>query len=462
MFARDHKTSSQQSIVKGDMLHPFSSVDQMSAQGSRIMKRAEGVRLWDGLGNEYIDSAASLWCVNVGYGRTEIIDAMARQGYDLPFYHSFNGMGNEPALALTDKILSLAPGNMRKVFFGSSGSDANDTTAKIVWYYNNLRGKPDKKKLISRWRSYHGVAGAAGSLTGLSVVHKLFDLPGERFFHVSAPDLYREPERDAQSYADELDALIRREGPETVAAFWAEPVMGTGGVLTPPDGYFEAIKSVLDEHDILLVFDEVITGYGRLGEWFGAQHFNVAPDLIVTAKGLTSLYAPLSAVLVGDKVWNIIDEQRQEVGVFGHGFTSTAHPISAAAGLANLRIIEEEGLVEQAGAAGRRFFTMLKSAVGDHPLVGDVRAGGFMAGVELVAERSSATPFPVDLGVSGRVREAAMKQGLLVRALTNDVIAFSPPFNTDETDMKLITDRFAATLDVMYDHLKSEGHLKGW
>ena len=443
------------------MLHPFSSVDQLLKHGPHVLRKADGVRLWDDDGLEYIDAAASLWCVNVGYGRREIIQAMAEQGNELAFYHSFNGMGNAPSLALADKILSLAPPHIQRVFFGNSGSDANDTAVKLVWLYNNLRGKPEKKKVIARKRAYHGVTGAAASLTGLPGVHTHFDLPAERFFHVSAPDLYRRPERDAQSYADEVDALIRREGADTVAAFWAEPVMGTGGVLSPPPGYFKMIKEVLDQYDIILTFDEVITGYGRLGAWFGADYFDVKPDLMLTAKGLTSLYAPLSAVFVGDRIWHEIIEQRSSVGVFGHGFTSTAHPISAAAGLENLRIIEREGLLAKVERAGPQFLERLRSAVVGHPLVGDVRGAGLMAAVELVADRGGKIPFDPALGVGGRVREEAMNEGLLVRALSSDIMAFSPAFIVDEADMDRIVTRFAAALDRVYGDLKAGGHASG-
>lgn len=441
-----------------DMLHPFSSVEQVLNEGPSIVNRADGVRVWGADGREYIDTAASLWCVNAGYGREEIIRAMTEQARDMAFFHSFNGMANEPALKLSSKIIDLAPDNISKVFYGNSGSDANDSAVKLVWLYNNLRGQKDRKKIIARRRGYHGVTVAAGSLTGLAGVHTHFDLPVERFRHVSPPDLYREPERDAQSYADEIDALIQQEGPETIAAFWAEPVIGTGGVLPPPPGYFKAVKEVLDAHGVLLVLDEVISGYGRLGDWFGAQRFDVEADLIVTAKGLTSLYAPLSAVLIGDRIWDVMEAERKAIGVFGHGFTSSAHPISAAVGIANLEIIEREGLVARAGEMGAVLLERMSSTVADHPLVGDVRGDGLMVGVEAVADRATKTSFDPALGVGVRIRAAAMEEGLFVRALMNDIIAFSPPFTINENEISLITDRFSATLDRVLAVLKREGH----
>ncbi|MEM9989730.1 MAG: aminotransferase class III-fold pyridoxal phosphate-dependent enzyme, partial [Pseudomonadota bacterium] len=410
--------------IRDDILHPFSSVEQVLSQGPCVLDKAEGVRVWDVQGNEYIDTAASLWCVNAGYGRTPIIEAMTEQGHRMPFFHSFNGMANEPALQLTEKILSHAPDNIRKIFYGNSGSDGNDTAVKLIWLYNNLRGQPMRKKIIARQRGYHGVTVAAGSLTGLSGVHNHFDLPVDRFRHVSPPDLYRQPERDAQSYADELEDLIEKEGSDTIAAFFAEPVMGTGGVLPPPPGYYQAIKKVLDAHDILLVLDEVISGYGRLGHWFGAQRFDVEADLIITAKGLTSSYLPMSAVLLGSKVWDVIEAERKAVGVFGHGFTTSAHPIAAAVALANLTIIEDENLVSQAGEMGAILLSRMQSSLGNHPLVGDVRGDGLMVGVEIVADRAQKTSFDPALGVGVKIREVAMKNGLMVSALMNDTIAF--------------------------------------
>jgi L-2,4-diaminobutyrate transaminase len=438
-------------------LHPFTSVPGLLREGATIIRRGHGVIIEDDRGRELIDAAAGLWCVNVGHGRSEIIEAVARQMSELAFFHTFNGMTNEPIAKLSARVLEHAPSTMRRVFFGNSGSDANDTAIKLVTLYNNLRGKEEKKKIIARWRGYHGVTVASGSLTGLPGVHRLFDLPLPSVRHVDGPDQYRSPERTAADYARDLERAILDEGPETVAAFIAEPVMGTGGVLVPPTDYFQVIRKVLDRYDILLILDEVICGFGRLGTWFGADRFGVTPDLMTIAKGLTSGYMPMSAVLIGDRIWSVIEHSSGVVDVFGHGFTTSGHPASAAAALANLDIIEREGLVARAETSGAQLMTRLIEAVADHPLVGDVRGCGLMVGVELVADRSSRQSFPVDAKVATRVARAAIETGVLVRALpSNDVVAFSPAFVITPEMIDECVARFLRALDRVADQLRKE------
>ncbi|MEM8800012.1 MAG: aminotransferase [Pseudomonadota bacterium] len=439
------------------LLNPFSAVKQIETAEPHVVDRADGVRVWDAQDKEYIDTASALWCVNVGYGRKQITRAMADQAERLPFFHSFNGTANEPALLFAEQILGVAPASMKRVFFGNSGSDANDSAIKLIWLYNNLRKQPQKRKMISRTRGYHGVTVASGSLTGLQGVHQFFNLPLDGFLHVSAPDLYRSPERDAQSYADELESVIQENDPDTVAAFFAEPVMGTGGVLPPPKGYFQAIKKVLDRYDILFVLDEVISGFGRLGAWFGAQHFDVKPDIIVSAKGLTSNYVPMSAVIIGEAISAALSQNRDDLGIFGHGFTTTAHPVAAAAGIANLDIIKREGLVERAGKSGTALLAQMQAACSDHPLVGDVRGEGLMVGVELVADKNRKSSFDPALGIGARMREVAKGEGILVRALINDICALSPPFIVSEDDVAQIVSRFRRALDRLAQILENEG-----
>lgn len=314
--------------------HPFTAIADQQANGALVMSRASGSRIVDAAGKEFVDGAAGLWCVNVGYGRTEISDAIAAQSRELPYFHTFNGISNEPSIRLSEKLLSLAPKSMRRVFYGSSGSDANDTAVKLLWYYNICRGKPQKRKIISRDYAYHGVSVASGSLSGIPMVHQNFGLPLDFARHVSRPDLYRDaPSRQCyteEAYsaclADELDRMIRAEGADTVAGFVAEPVMGTGGVLPPPRGYFQEIQQVLDRHDVRLVSDEVITGYGRTGTWFASEACGMKPDLILTAKGVTSGYLPLSAVFVGDRIWSVLEDASKDGRVFAHGFTYSGHP----------------------------------------------------------------------------------------------------------------------------------------
>jgi L-2,4-diaminobutyrate transaminase len=438
-------------------LHPFTSVPGLLRDGVTVIRRGHGVIIEDDRGRELIDAAAGLWCVNVGHGRREIIDAVAEQMNTLAFFHTFNGMTNEPVAKLSARVLDHAPSNMRRVFFGNSGSDANDTALKLVTLFNNLRGQEQKKKIIARWRGYHGVTVAAGSLTGLPNVHRLFDLPLPTVRHIDGPDQYHSPERKAADYALDLEKLILAEGPDTVAAFIAEPVMGTGGVLVPPDDYFKAIHEVLNRYDVLLILDEIISGFGRLGAWFGANRFQVIPDLMTCAKGLTSSYLPMSAVMIGERVWSEIENSNGVVDVFSHGFTTSGHPAAAAAALANLDILESEGLVERARALGLRLVARLREAVGDHPLVGDVRGCGLMAGVELVADRASRRNFPSGAKVAMRVAKAAMETGVLVRPLpANDVMAFSPAFVITPELIDDCVTRFARALDLVLDQLQKE------
>jgi L-2,4-diaminobutyrate transaminase len=435
-------------LDRGSHLHPFTSVPALLRDGPLVIRRGHGVIIEDESGREMIDAAAGLWCVNVGYGRREIVDAVHQQMSDLPFFHSFGGMTHEPIARLAERLIRLAPAGMRRAFFGNSGSDANDTAMKLVALYNNLRGKPDKKKIISRLRGYHGVTVGAGSLTGLANVHRLFDLPLPNVVHVAPPDTYREPGLTGRDYAERLDTAILAAGPETIAAFIAEPVMGTGGVLVPPDDYFIEIRKVLDRHDVLLILDEVICGFGRLGTWFGANRFDVVPDIMTVAKGLTSSYLPMSAVIVGDRVWSVMEARKDTLDVFGHGFTTTGHPAAAAAAYANLDVIERENLVARAGELGRRLITRLRAQIADHPLVGDIRGCGLMAGVELVEDKAARRNFAPERGIVTKVQRAAIEERLLIRALPlNDVVAMSPPFIIEQRDLDECVTRLARALD---------------
>jgi len=446
--------------------HPFTSIADQQANGALVMAEARGSRITDTSGREYVDGAAGLWCVNVGYGRQEIADAIHAQSSRLPYFHAFNTIGNEPAIRLSERLLALAPKSMRRVFYGTSGSDANDTAVKLLWYYNIRRGKPEKRKVISRDRAYHGVSVASGSLSGIPIVHQHFGLPLDFARHVSKPDLYRDaPSRQCHTeeaysawLADELDALICAEGPDTVAGFVAEPVMGTGGVLPPPRGYFEAIQQVLDRHDVRLVSDEVITGYGRTGAWFASERCGMRPDLILTAKGITSGYLPLSAIFVGEKIWSVVEEASRDGSVFAHGFTYSGHPTCAAAALANLDIIEREGLVDRVAALAGPFRAAFDAAVGDLDHVGEIRSAGLMLGVELVADRANRQPTAPATKFAGRVSLAARRHGVLVRALPNsDVIALSPPFIVTEEEIGLLAAALREAILEVSAELKAEG-----
>jgi L-2,4-diaminobutyrate transaminase len=397
-----------------------------------------------------MDASAGLWCVNVGQGEPRVIGAIEAQLRRLSYFQAFNdaipGSGHE----LAAKLLERAPANSRRVFFGVSGSDATDTSVKLTWLYNNLRRKPAKKKIISRRRGYHGITVAAASCTGIAPMHDLFDLPLPGFLYVSAPDAYhfRGTEAELTAYlVGELEATILREGPETVAAFIAEPVMGTGGVLSPPAGYFAGVMDVLSRYDILLIVDETITGMGRLGTWFGSSKFDLEPDFLNIAKGLTSAYFPMSATLVSGRVMTVLDGAAAELGVLNHGFTYSAHPVGSAAALAVMRVIEEDGLLDNATTQGAYLMNELRKALHDEEFVGDVRGEGLMAGVELSAERSTRTPFSYASGAASVVALACRQEGLLVRALpSNNVIAFSPALVVSSSEVDEIVRRFTLGL----------------
>lgn len=451
-------------LDRESFIHPFTPLADHLETGVRVITDGEGCWLKDLDGVRYLDAAAGLWCVNIGYGRREVADAIYEQAKRLAYFHSFGSMGNEPAIRLADRLIRLAPEGMSKVFFGNSGSDANDTNVKLVWYYNNLRGKPEKVKIISRHNGYHGVSVASASLTGIPIVHKSFNLPIREVRHTTCPDVYRDKpegmsERDySKTLAEQLEELIRREGPETVGAFIAEPVMGAGGVYTPPEGYFQEIQAVLDRYDVLMIADEVICGFGRLGHWFGTNLYGIRPDIMTIAKGLTSGYVPMSASLISEKVWEVIISRSREVGPFGHGYTYSAHPLAAAAAMANLDIFEREDLVGHAHRVGAYFQRRMHESFGEHPLVGHVRGEGLMMGIELVADRATKQAFEPGHKVALKVMQLALGEGLVLRNLPNGTtVAFSPPLVIKEGEVDVIVERFEKTLAKAADLFRTEG-----
>ncbi|MFZ5964341.1 aspartate aminotransferase family protein [Thalassococcus sp. BH17M4-6] len=433
-------------MLKNDMLeqwdrenffHPSTHLAEF-ARGNlpqRVITGGTNCHIEDRDGNRMLDAFAGLYCVNVGYGRQDIAEAMATQARELAYYHSYVGHGTEASITLAKMIMDRAPAHMSKVYFGLSGSDANETNIKLVWYYNNILGRPEKKKIISRWRGYHGSGLMTGSLTGLELFHKKFDLPLSQVIHTEAPYYFRRPDM-AMSEADfvahcaaELEALIEDEGPETIAAFIGEPVLGTGGIVPPPEGYWAAIQEVLAKHDILLIADEVVTGFGRLGTMFGSEHYGLKPDLITIAKGLTSAYAPLSGSIVSDRMWKVLEQGTDENGPIGHGWTYSAHPIGAAAGVANLKLIDELNLVQNAGETGAYLNKVMADAVGAHAHVGEVRGEGMLCAVEFVEDRDSRTFFDAGDKVGARLAAALLEQGVIARAMPQgDILGFAPPF----------------------------------
>ena len=456
--------SSLSELDRRYLFHPMTALATHEQCGpDPVIVKGEGAWLEDAEGRRYLDAMAGLWCVNVGYGRREIAEALERQASTLSYCHTFSGVSSDQPILLAQRLIDMAPVPMSKVFFGNSGSDANDSAVKLAWYYQNVRGRAEKKKIIARERAYHGVTIVSGSLTGLHAPHAGFDLPLPFVKHTTAPRPLWEGAglTDAEFVArlvDDLEQLIQAEGPETVGAMVAEPVMGAGGVIVPPDGYFPAIKEVLTRHDILLIADEVITGFGRLGRPFGTDVFGIEPDLIVLAKGVTSGYAPLSGVMVSEDVWRTIVSGEERFGVFGHGFTYTAHPGPAAAALANLDVIENDQLVDQVSSRGAYLKERLLDAFGDHPLVGDIRGVGLMCGVEFVAGRDPAIAFDPSLKVAGRIVKEAFARGVIGRALPQtDTISFSPPFIISEEEIDTAVTAFREETDVVTQQLVDEG-----
>lgn len=417
--------------------HPSTHLAQ-HARGdtpTRVIRSGSGVHIEDRDGNRLLDAFAGLYCVNVGYGRSEIAEAIAEQARELAYYHAYVGHGTEASITLARMILDRAPANMSKVYFGLGGSDANETNVKLVWYLNNVLERPEKKKIISRWRGYHGSGLVTGSLTGLELFHRAFDLPLAQVIHTEAPYHFRRPragmtetEFTAHCVA-ELEALIDREGAETIAAFIGEPVLGTGGIVPPPEGYWEAVQKVLRKHDILLILDEVVTGFGRLGSMFGAGHYGIEADIITVAKGLTSAYAPLSGSIVSQRVWEVLEQGTDRLGPFGHGWTYSAHPIGAAAGVANLRLIDSLGLVANAGDVGAYLNAAMRDALADHPNVGEVRGEGMLCAVELVEDRAARRFFDPARKVGPTIVARMLADSrVIARAMPQgDILGFAPP-----------------------------------
>ncbi len=443
-----------QSLQEKDIhyqLHPYTNARLHQEQGPLIIERGEGVYVYDEQGKDYIEGMSGLWSAALGFSNQRLIRAAQQQLETLPFYHLFSHKAHRPSIELAEKLIQMAPVPMSKVFFTNSGSEANDTVVKLVWYRNHALGKPEKKKFIARTNAYHGITVASASLTGLPANHRGFGLPLPGFLHVGCPHHYRYalPGESEEQFADrlaaELEQRILAEGPETIAAFIGEPLMGAGGVIVPPHTYWSKVQQVCRKYDILVIADEVICGFGRTGNMFGSQTFGIRPDIMVVSKQLSSSYQPIAAVLINDAVYQPIEAQSGELGTLGHGFTASGHPVATAVALENLKIIEEENLVAHAAAMGERMHAALRRFT-DHPLVGEVRGCGLIAAVELVGDKDSKAPYQTT-GTLGRyLAGRAQQHGLITRAM-GDAIAFCPPLIIDEQEMDLLLERFERALE---------------
>jgi 4-aminobutyrate--pyruvate transaminase len=432
-------------------LHPYTNGRKHQQVGPLVIDSGEGVYVTDIHGKRYIEGMAGLWSVALGFGEKRLVDAATRQMAKLPFYHTFTHKSHGPVVDLAEKLVTMAPVPMSKAFFTNSGSEANDTAMKLIWYRSNALGQPERKKIISRMRGYHGVTIASASLTGLANNHRSFDLPLQGILHTASPHHWRDArpgeseEAFATRLASELEALILAEGPETIAAFFGEPVMGAGGVVVPPRTYWAKIQAVLNKYDILLVADEVICGFGRTGNMFGSQTFDIKPDIMVLSKQLSSSYLPISALLANDRVVDPILDESDRIGTLGHGFTAGGHPVAAAVALETIRIIEERNLVAHAAEMGELLLDGL-GKLGDHPLVGEVRGVGLIAAVELVTDKAAKTALAAPGALGGLVNAELQARGLICRNM-GDAVAFCPPLVIQPNEIRSILDIFASALD---------------
>ena len=421
-------------------LHPATNLRAVQTEGPLVITRGEGVYVFDDEGRRYLEGMAGLWCASLGFSERRLADAAFRQMCELPFYHSFAGKVPAISTELAERLVRMAPGGMGKALFANSGSEANDTAVKLAWYINNALGRPQKKKIISRQRAYHGVTVATASLTGLAFAHNDFDLPIARILHTDAPYHYRgaQPGETEEAFAERLarnlEELILREGADTVAAFFAEPVMGAGGVITPPATYFDRIQPILKKYDVLFVVDEVICGFGRTGNMFGSQTYNLQPDIMTLAKALSAGYLPISANLISNRLYEILLGQSDKLGIFGHGYTYSSHPVPAAVALEALNIYDERDIVGAVRRVGPRMQAGIRSYA-DHPLVGDVRGVGLIGAVEVVRDKATKQSFDPKAGVAAYLVRRAQHHGAILRNMPGDIVAFSPPLIISESEI---------------------------
>jgi 4-aminobutyrate--pyruvate transaminase len=433
-------------------LHPYTNLAAHASNGPHIFQRGEGVYVFDDDGKRYIEGLAGLWCASLGFSEKRLVEAATKQMQTLPFYHNFAHKAVEPAIELADFLVKHAPVPMSKVFFTNSGSEANDTQVKLVWYYNNILGRPEKKKIIARKGAYHGITVAAASLTGLQYAHNAFDVPINNILHTDCPHFYHyanEGESEAQfatRLADNLEQLINEEGPDTVAAFIAEPFLGAGGVIEPPTGYYEKIQPILDQHDILFIADEVISGFYRTGDMFATQTYNLKPDLMTLAKALSAAYQPIGAVMMNEKIHEVLIEGSRKYGIFGTGFTYSGHPVPAAVALETQKIYQDTNIGAHVKTVSATFQKRLH-AIADHALVGETRGLGLIGAVELVKDKKNKINFDPSQKVGPWVADRAAHHGLIVLALLNDSIAFCPPLTISDTQINDMFDAFELALD---------------
>ncbi|MBC8036590.1 MAG: aminotransferase class III-fold pyridoxal phosphate-dependent enzyme [Rhizobiales bacterium] len=433
------------------VLHPYTNLARHREVGPLILNEGRGIYLYDDKGKRYIEALAGLWCTALGYGNVEIVDAAASAMRKLSFTSVFGGKSHDGVIELSEKLKEISPVPASKILFGASGSEANDMQVKLTWYYNNARGLPKKKKLISRLRGYHGVTVASGSLTGLPMVHTDFDLPIANVLHTSCPHYYRggQPDETEEQFttrmAQDLEDMIQREGPETIAAFIAEPVMGAGGVVVPPSSYFPKINAVLAKYDVRFIADEVICGFGRTGNWFGTQTFGMKATSISMAKAITSAYFPLSAITIEEELYLAMVDESKKIGTFGHGYTYTAHPVGCAVALKTIEIYERDKIVEHVRKVAPVFQSRLRK-LAEHPLVGEARGVGLIGALELVADKTTKRAFDPKKAVAATCVNFLQELGVINRAM-GDSVAFCPPLIITADEIHELFDIVEVALD---------------
>ncbi len=449
------KTKTAKSLRASDIayhLHPATDISRHAEKGPHIFRRGEGIYVFDEDGKRYIEGMSGLWCASLGFSENRLVEAARKQLEALPFYHNFAHKAVAPAIELAEFLVERSPVPMSKVLFTSSGSEANDTQVKLVWYYNNILGRPKKKKIIARRGAYHGITVASGSLTGLPAFHRSFDLPINGILHTDCPHYYRHGNADESEdqfstrLAANLEKLILDEDPDTVAAFIAEPFLGAGGVIPPPKGYFEKIQAILDRHEILFIVDEVISGFFRTGNMFATETYKLKPDMITMAKALSAAYQPIGAVMMNKRVEEALVEGSRRHGIFGTGYTYSGHPVPAAVALETQRIYESDRIGDHVHAVSPRFQKRLRALV-NHPLVGEARGVSLIGAVELVKNKQSRENFDPALGLGPWVVAKAAEHGLIARALINDTVALCPPLIVDELQIDQIFDALGRALD---------------
>ena len=442
------------------VLHPYTNLARHREVGPLILNEGRGIYLYDDKGKRYIEALAGLWCTALGYGNGEIADAASAAMRKLSFTSVFGGKSHDGVIELSEKLKEISPIPASKILFGASGSEANDMQVKLTWYYNNALGRPNKKKIIARIRGYHGVTVASGSLTGLPMVHTDFDLPIKNILHTSCPHFYRNgqdgetEEQFTSRMAQDLDDMIQREGPDTVAAFIAEPVMGAGGVVVPPRSYFAKINTVLAKYDVRFIADEVICGFGRTGNWFGTQTYGMKATSISMAKAITSAYFPMSAMTVEEDLYQAMVEESKKIGTFGHGYTYTAHPVGCAVALKTIEIYEREKIVEHVRKVAPVFLARLQK-LGEHPLVGEARGVGLIGALELVADKNTKRAFDPKKSVGAACVNFLQELGLINRAM-GDSVAFCPPLIITTDEIHEMFDMVEKALDLTEAWVRKE------